>query len=542
MSQPNFCASTSENEGAWGLRQWTRIVQEKKKSKWDIALLALVFFFVLAQTTRALWLNPEPWLEPLVFWIATTLFSAMFVVHIYSAWISRPTILNRLLQIDLWVAALLIALAIENGIPSTSWISVLSIGSLSWYFLRSVEASLWNKRLRGLFKNENLKWTDAGLPKNLFLKLELYIGVFAIMISGIASYFFFDHFAPSTFIGAVLPGLLPWPSWIGTQTFASAYKLKAICRDFRKFIGLKNVELIALHQTGVLTTSEFKFKELWIDRNTDDFSESEIKDVLRQLSQINQHPVGECILSELGESNRVLMKMNASNWTPHLCIEGDFEDSKRHRASAVLSHLHWHKICQHEISEDGMEKIREWKREKYSTEFLALNRKVVAAVVWENPVRATDISANFATPLALISSQPQIADGIAEKIFRQTAVGLLPIERDLQIKFWNERVNHIVQVKADWDIPSLSENETEIRIVDNESRLGRSPIEIFEGSLYSVCGLVILSRKWHCNLRIACGLMILGGIASLVLVYGQALAISLYILSLFWISKNSEVG
>lgn len=551
MRQPQFCkfsslwfpSTTSKlltHQGVFGANQWQRVFGGKKKTIADFFILTTLVLNLAFLAVHFLWSTPDEWFEPL--WMSFAgLFLALTIAQDFlSAWTSRGNFLNQIFQIDLWMGLLFLSLAFESGLPSTLQISILAFASFGWLQLRAIEVVLWKSKLKGRFKDFDLFWTDEGSPDSQILRLERILAFSGIVVASLVLILFKQPLRPSILIGACLPALLPWPLWKANALLARAEDLKLVCQNFDSFCRLRFADLLLCHQSGVLTTSEFKFRELWIDRKTEEFSEAEIKDVFRQLAQLSAHPISESVLAELGSSSRTLMKMNHFQVQEHLGISADFEDSKRHKAVAALSGLTWQKILQHEVSEEGMEKIREWKREKYWTSFLSLNRKVLAAVVLENPSRFPAEGLDTDRPIVVMSSLPHLASGVPENAFQQVCVNLLPLERSVQRKHWEERARNILEVKSAWDAKTTTDRPFEIRMLDQRDQLGEAALGILAGNLGSVCQSVRAAVKLNKDVKYLSSLMMIGTVSSCFLNEIPILALAMYALSLSWISRSKE--
>jgi hypothetical protein len=547
VDQPHFCkfsslwfpATASFHEGAYGADQWRRLFRKGKTNFFDFLLWGLLIAQPIALGIHWGWSQPEPWFHTTWIGLSLLFLTCTISLHIYSGWKSRNDFFSRIFQLDLWMGFFFAALAIETSIESPLSIAVVALASFGWFQLRAFESFLWRKQLKNSFRDEALIWTPEGTPHAKILRLEKMLALIGLLCVGSAAALHIIPLRASFLIGCFLPALLSWPQWCSTFLLAKAERLHVVCQEFQKFSSLRFSDLLLFHQTGVLTSRKFKFRELWIDKK-EDFTEAEIRDVFRQLAELSEHPIAEALLKELPEKSRELMKLNKSEVLPNLGLSAEFEDSKRHKATAVLSGLTWQKILQHEVSEEGMDKIREWKREKMWTSFLSLNRKVVAAVVWENAAVAPDANFKFDRPMVVFSSQPHFASGISENLFEQVCVNLLPLERRTQMLYWQERAKKILEVKSIWD-SKASDNSFEMTMVSARQDLKDRALGIINGDLTSVCASVKAATKFNKDVQLISMFMVVGTIVSFWTGALPVVAAVLYVVSLAWIARPQEV-
>jgi hypothetical protein len=526
------------HEGAFGLRQWQRLFGKEKKRAQDFLIWIPPVLLLLLSLFHYLWNFSEEWFQIVWTLIAGVYALGLSFFHLFFGWKAREDFLNRIFYVDFWLGLFLISLLIESILlwtggqvevrnPNPLRLSEIGLLGFLWLQLRALEIFLWKKRLKGYFQNPDYHWASPHQP---ILSLERRLAIAAVFLSLALSFLLTNPPRPSQLLAAILPTLLPWPQWLMTHLMALAEKFKFICQSFSHFLRLRSIDLLAFHQSGVLTSETFTLQELWIDQN-DEFTETEIQDALTQLAQNADHPVSE-IIQKKSPPTPHLLKLETSETKENLGVIGDFEDLNHRRTAAVLSGLTWHKILQHEISEEGMKKIREWKSKNLGTLFLSLNRKVVAAVVWENLSRPLEATLKSDRPLVLISSQSQMAEGIPSEAFDQVCMGLLPVERKAQNQYWSERASQILEIRAPWD---TSSSKDEIVVSDRRSALNDSALGIFKGNALSALFSVEAATRYHHSIRWIIGLMLLASIGGLGLSQGLPIFLILYLVGLLWL-------
>ncbi|MDB5036816.1 MAG: hypothetical protein JWQ35_344, partial [Bacteriovoracaceae bacterium] len=274
-------------------------------------------------------------------------------------------------------------------------------------------------------------------------------------------------------------------------------------------------------------------EEVWIDK-AEDFTESEIQDVFHQLAEGSDHPISNLIAASTRQKDRPLIKLEKMETKENLGIVAEFKDLQRRKTTAVLAGLTWQKILQHEISEEGMDKVREWKQKKAWTIFLSLNRQIVAAIAWKNPSRNPFSAAiDSKIPRVLLSSLPHLAENFFEEQFNQVCLNLLPAERISQKKYWYERTKHSLEIKSAWD--SLAEDD--LVFVSARKDLKEQSLGVLDGEFDSVLWAQKAASKFEQSVTFTFVLLLSASLASfLVQIPASGLLISgiIYISSLAW--------
>lgn len=431
----------------------------------------------------------------------------LIVFALFSVWLFQN--LRQSLSKESWLADillwLLIFVAIIEGIARHSELEfgkssedlihlsnlglVLSGLCFLWILMRSFESQFWKKLLNKRFKDDDLNWSQEVVStRALFRSGRLAIFVclcLSLVLAGIWIFDFSKPYAFSLSLAGLIPFLVPYSRWALIHLLVGAQKHRAIIDDFNSFQSLRKADLCVLHQIGVTTEEKLEFIELWIDEHQD-YSREEIEDILAKLKEASDHPVTRLLNPRSGKDLTELVQIQVR---PHLGLEAKFKDLNHHKVKVFWGTPVWHKILEHEISEKGMEKIRQVKS---PATYLSVNQQIIAILFW-TPKPRTELE----NDLALIRSQIPVVLASSQNLeftkysIDQVCLGLVPLERKIQMKHWKERAHSILEVRSWWDPSSGSEHS----ILFSDLRL-ETPLQILKGELKDLAWMIRASRAW----------------------------------------------
>lgn len=368
----------------------------------------------------------------------------------------RTSFFDGLIDADFLVLIFLIAITIENAkalTPANHWI-YLGTFVISWMFFRLWEAKRWKNILTARFRREEFFWNRpleiASLQKRLVFGLGVLVILSAYLLSSQ------DH-PLSKIILALIPLALPLSFWMTNRLLAEADQYDFFSSNWKGFLNLRKIKSLILHQHGVMTEPIHEISEIWID-DPDQFQTEEVEEALALISDIGTHPIAEQLRRKNKKKSRLLRLLSFQEKS-HLGISAELEDLNRDRIVAHFGTLSWQKILKHEISESGMQSIRNWRLKRYSFSLLSLNRSVVAAVAWSSSSKASAIDAlaqlkEMRVHSTLISSQIYRLDNWESPSgVKDSAVDLLPAERPAHLERWFEREVQAAIVRCCWDQP-----------------------------------------------------------------------------------------
>ncbi len=416
---------------------------------------------------------------------------------------------QRLSSLDTWIILTLIVfiaeqvLAVQQNLElffeQSKIFGLVALVCLALAHLKYFETLRWKKALRGYFKNDSLKWpiTEAlrrnSDKRNLhftFIALILVVSVFVLskVISG-------ETLSLSLLLASNVFFIIPLFHILLNRLLKEAEDHHFIVSDLPAFQNLRKTDLLMIHQNGVVTEPDFRISEIWIDSESGR-SEEEVLDFLSQIAETSKHPISQMIAKKFKSKTKRLAKLIKAEEVPHLGVRAQLSDLNHSNVQVILGSSLWHKVLEHQISEPGMQKVRGWNSKNLRLTFLSVNQQIVAAVAWSLELRkdADKDLENLRSlrPIALTSSMPELWNSSLEKHADQISLGLLPIERTIQIKLWEERAKNIYEIKSSWD-PQSSIKGT---VIFSPQRELSAPLQVLDGRISDLSWAIKASEKF----------------------------------------------
>ncbi|MBN8554116.1 MAG: hypothetical protein J0L93_01620 [Deltaproteobacteria bacterium] len=447
---------------------------------------------------------------------------------IMSAYRAREKFIDRILYFDFILSIILIIFCVENWAYPDSPIA-LAIACFVGFFWMQMRIGLrkyWQKETSGFFKDKELLWEKFLIPSH---KHQRILSLLGLVCLGAFAFFCKDNrinFYWTALALCFLPCALPYFEWIAQRLLIESEKIGFLCRKFVSFKRLKDFKMLVLHRFGVLTKTNFKVNDHFID-DSDEWSEAEIKELLSLITSTSSHPISKLLTEEFTAKKKTLVSLEHLEQKSHLGITAQFKDLQGRHGTAVLGEMTWHKILQHEIFPENVEKLKKLSEKADILLLLSINRKILAAVaikVQQRKDAAEALTQLHAKKLhlTLLSSSPFKLEDLPENSFVEMATNLLPIERQNQRKVWMERISPILEVKAFWDenekpeLPSLifADSGKEAPEADclllsqNLGSVGKalelSKMYCLKNWVFSFCALsttiiLLVVLSWRCN-------------------------------------------
>lgn len=476
-NSPQFCrmsrkflhakVSRPKDFGVWISWQWRR--KNKKQLKWQVRSRFFVLSILCILTYAIDRFAPDFHEYSLPIALAISSAVVFYWVFEFLRWgfKSQLSRWRKFLNLEVW-ASLTVLASLHSiffsadplifSLPITAdALMILVLGIYLWIFVRWGETELFKSKLKSSFLDPALKWGDLDAIAKFSNRIDLgafFLGLLILFVTyelvGLPD---LHWLALST-----LPLFLPYSQILMTCTLRCADAHRFSCQEFSYFRNLRNFRLFIFHQFGALTQGSMVIKENVIDTD-DEWSKDEIKDILFRITEGSSHPVAKLIHEKYKSNKRSLVTMQQIDAKPHLGIQAEFKDIQGRATVGVLGGMTWHKVLQHEIFQETLVKLKEWKEKKYKVILLALNRKLLAMFAMSDPWRENlieDLEAfkrdGYFT--AMMSSNedffeisPPAQDPILER-----AVNLVPVERNEQKRYWLEREPRAIEVVSYWDV------------------------------------------------------------------------------------------
>jgi hypothetical protein len=418
-------------------------------------LLILVATYHFADTTS------ESLRLPIFIFDFLILFGIVLPTGVASAFRSRNTFVDRIIHVDFLISVVAIGFCIENlrspGSPLP--LAAACFVGFAWMQWRLWLGRYWDRKTKDFFRNPDLLWQDSLIP---WLRHQRYLaaaGLFLLLAAVLYAIFRCPtrNYFWTSFAACFLPCAFPYFEWIALRLRIESEKVGFLCRSFESFKKLKDYQMILMHRFGVLTLTKFKIADYFID-DSDEWSEAEIKELISLMVANSLHPASKILIEEFKPKKKSLVSLESIQARPHLGLISEFHDLQGRKGTAVLGEMTWHKILQHEIFPEHLDKLKQLNEKADLLVLISMNRKILAAIAISAPEKENlaDLLGDFnreGIKIALLSSSPLRSKTVTTNMFVETATNLLPLERQTQRKVWMERVQPILEVKSYWDSP-----------------------------------------------------------------------------------------
>lgn len=512
--------------GASLYRQW-RIFKSHPRLRYSLPVFLFTFFFlILLGFTYELGLQYAFLDGPSIraFLTATALASLLLVVPlgIRSSLKRRKNFLNRLLFMDGLFSILILVFIgvylhqhrwhIGWALNSSEWVEAvaLSLVYAAWLLSRVLESAILRKKLMVFALTDKM---SHQLLNNLRPVSQKILGsekraLFTVLIVLIPSLpvFYFLGYPPENLVfilALALPASLSFYQLSASILVAQAAKNRVLLPNLQSLHELSLFKHLRIHHRGVITETKSQLVGHWIDPSSE-FSEPSTFGLVKGLAQHFEHPVSQAISSSL-EAETQDIPLSEITSHPYRGLEYLTRKTNGDPMRVFFGNWNWTRLNKHDTSPELLRKIAEWKEADLSISVLSINERVVAAFAVEDCTREDAESflkeqRSLGKKICLISSNQKLPAPAVQAELTEFKTNLLSIERDLQLKKWEERADKFLELNAFWD--PRPKDAAYIRFCKDGCTPSKAKeIQIFSPRLQAASWLFQVAAAWKRSMK-----------------------------------------
>jgi len=522
-----------------------RIFVKRPRFKFFLPLAFFIFglvgvgFYALFESPFAPLQIPASMNSTLTFIAIAYLATLGIPLGLWFGYQARTSPLNRALHFDSFLALVSLALIawtcaqkhnLQEASPSILWIA-----ANHWIYqaLRILEASFMSSKINA--RSENIVRRELPFPmtKNLHQEIERFelltmlLGILLVVLVLVATWNLTGNLDPLLLASLGLaPLALPFHQAFSSRIVRHALNHRVYLPKLSHFREIAKIRHLRSHNLGVFTNPQVEFDNWWLDPSSV-WTEEEIEELVASMTRDVSHPLCEALHRRFQKSD-LHVRLADLESLPHLGLRVSFRNKEGQVLNICLGNLNWFLSELHDLSPEGQREFQKWFDESRLTTFLSINRRVVAGFSFHMQKKLGEREF-FQTlreqnrPIAMVSSSNASSLRLNASDFKEVAVDLLPVEREVQLKHWAERAPKFIELRSTWDHPASDKSYAII--------FGRSPTRVsFENhvcilheSLESCSWLFEEAESWAKQNRNTFIFPLLIGAAGVGLTYGVSI-------------------
>lgn len=497
---PRFCKTSSlwnwtkapaAYLGAYYLRL-LRIFVKRPRFQFFLPLAFFIFglsgigFYLLFDSPWAPLQTPESLDSGLVFIAITYLATLGIPLGLWFGYQARISPLNRILHFDSFLALVSLGLVVWISLEKHDLLdaspAILWIAANHWIYqaLRMLEASFMSSKIDARAENIVRRELPFPMTKNLHQEIERFelltmtLGLLLVGLVLVLTWNITDSVNPLLLASLGLaPLALPFHQAFSSRIVRHALNHRVYLPKLSHFREISKIRHLRSHNLGVFTHPQVEFDNWWLDPSSV-WTEEEIEELVASMTRDVSHPICEALHRRFQKSDLRVRLADLEN-LPHLGLRVSFRNKEGQILNICLGNLNWFLSELHDLSPEGQREFQKWFEESRLTSFLSINRRVVAGFSFQMQKKLGE-KEFFQTlreqsrPICMVSSSNASALRLDASDFKEVAVDLLPVEREVQLKHWSERAPKFIELRSTWDHPASDKSYAII--------FGRSPTRV----------------------------------------------------------------